>query len=503
MRKILSVLCVLSMIFALILVPTAQANTTYALGDANGDGKVNSDDVIYVLYNSLNGAEQYPLAGACDFDNDGVITSADAIYLMYNTVYGDEEFPLGTDPETALTGLTVNGVDLVNFKIIRAKYNVSYLTQLELEAMVAELNEEYKYDGGIYHDTETEESTYEIIVGKTNRYDPYTISGEDKYSISIRGKKVFLNGGSAHATAMAVSEFFRLVKEDNLTNADSFVGSYAEAIANYDTTTKYHYTWGDDFSSETLDTTKWRFWNNWGRAGKNGKWSTTHSDPNYVFQKDGQFYVVGHEDEKNYYGGTINTANTMAYKYGYVENSSVVPDGDGFWSLMWFGGTSDGTNVNYNPEIDLNECFGDAGVTHANVHKWPTTAGTAAGKVHTSLDGAADANHKARHFKLPAGEKLSDTAHTYGFMWTDTELQFMIDGYVFYTYAITSEDDIETFTNCYMQIRHSFSVGRENNGLDVSDATEYEWNNTNRYVVDYTYLYQLDDDKHDLIIKSK
>lgn len=502
MKKILSIICAAAMIFALTLVPTAQAETTFAMGDANGDGTVNSDDVIYLLYNSLHGEEQYPLlGGACDFDNDGVITSADAIYLMYNTVYGDEEFPLAPAPEgeVALTGLTVNGVDLASFKIIRAKYNVSYLTQLELEAMVDELNTEYNGSFSIYHDTETEESTYEIIVGKTNRYDPYTINGEDKYSISIRGKKVFLNGGSAHATAMAVSEFFRLVKEGNLSNADSFVGSYAEAIASYDTTTKYHATWGDDFSSETLDTTKWRFWNNWGREGKNDKYSTTHSDPNYVFQKDGQFYVVAHQDEKNYYGGTITTADTMAYKYGYVENSSLVPDGDGFWSLMWFGGTSDGTNVNYGPEIDLNECFGAAEGTNANVHKWPTTAGTEAGKEHTSLDGYNKYND--RRFKLADGEKLSDTFHTYGFLWTETELSFIIDGYVFFTYEITSEDDIECFTNCYMQVRHSFSVGRANNGLDITNSTEYEWNNTGRYVVDYTYLYQLDDGNHDLIIK--
>ncbi len=501
MKKILSVLCVLAMIFGLTLVPTAQANTTYALGDANGDGKVNSDDVIYVLYNSLNGAEQYPLAGACDFDNDGVITSADAVYLMYNTVYGDKEFPLDGSA-VSTTGLTVNGVDLANFKIIRAKYNVSYLTQIELEAMVAELNSEYNGSFEILHDTDVAESDYEIIVGKTNRLGPDAPKDADSYSIVIRGKKVYLNGGSAHATAMAVSEFFDLIKGANLTNADSFVGSYTEAIANYDTTTKYHATWGDDFDTAEIDTTKWHNWSGWGREGKNGKWSTTTADPNYVFNKDGKFYIVGHQTESTYYGGSLNTSDTMAYKYGYVENSSIVPDGDGFWSLMWFGGTSDGTNVNYNPEIDLNECFGDAGKTNANVHKWPTTAGTAAGKVHTSLDGAADANHKARHFYTPKGEKLSDTYHTYGFMWTETELQFMIDGYVFFTYEITSEDDIETFTNCYMQIRHSFSVGRANNGLDISNATTYEWNNTNRYVVDYTYLYQLDDGKHDIIIKK-
>lgn len=504
MKKILSIFCAMAMIFALVLVPTASAETTFAMGDANGDGKVNSDDVIYLLYNSLNGEEQYPLiGGACDFDSDGVITSADAIYLMYNVVYGDEEFPLGADPETALTGLTVNGVDLANFKIIRAKYNVSYLTQLELEAMVTELNEEYNYNGGIYHDTETEESTYEIIVGKTNRKGPDAPKDADKYSIVIRGKKVYLNGGSAHATAMAVSEFFKLVKCANLTNADSFAASYTEAIADYDTTDKYYAVWGDDFSTETLDTSKWSFQNKWGRAGKNGKWSTTHSDPNYVFQQDGQFYIVGHEDEKNYYGGTITTNNTMAFKYGYVENSSLVPDGDGFWSLMWFSGTSDGTNVNYNPEIDLNECFGQAEGTNANVHFWPTTAGTAAGKEHISLDGANDAANRDRHFKLANGEKLSDTFHTYGFLWTETELKFIIDGYVFYTYEITSEEAIECLTECYMYIKHSFSVGRDNNGLDISNATAYEWNNTNRYVVEETYLYQMDDGKHDLIIKSK
>ena len=56
-------------------------------GDFNGDGKVDSDDAIYLLKNVFFGKD-YPLNQGGDLNGDGKVDSDDAIYLssMYSSV---------------------------------------------------------------------------------------------------------------------------------------------------------------------------------------------------------------------------------------------------------------------------------------------------------------------------------------------------------------------------------------------------------------------------------
>ncbi len=49
--------------------------------------------------------------------------------------------------------------------------------------------------------TVTDAAEYEIIIGNCKRDGVSIISDPDKYEIRIEDKKIFLNGGSAHATA--------------------------------------------------------------------------------------------------------------------------------------------------------------------------------------------------------------------------------------------------------------------------------------------------------------
>lgn len=60
----------------------------YLLGDMNGDGLVDSDDAIYLLYYTLL-PEYYPINQGGDFNGDGEVNSDDAIYLLYHTLLPD------------------------------------------------------------------------------------------------------------------------------------------------------------------------------------------------------------------------------------------------------------------------------------------------------------------------------------------------------------------------------------------------------------------------------
>jgi hypothetical protein len=61
---------------------------------ADGDGKVNTDDAIYLLYNVMFGDEDYPVNQNCDFDGNGTVNTDDAIYLLYHVMFGEEDYPL-------------------------------------------------------------------------------------------------------------------------------------------------------------------------------------------------------------------------------------------------------------------------------------------------------------------------------------------------------------------------------------------------------------------------
>ena len=63
-------------------------------GDINGDGSIDSDDAVYLLYSMTFGSGKYPLKTEYDLNNDGSSDSEDAVYLLYHIMFGREYYPL-------------------------------------------------------------------------------------------------------------------------------------------------------------------------------------------------------------------------------------------------------------------------------------------------------------------------------------------------------------------------------------------------------------------------
>ena len=391
--------------------------------------------------------------------------------------------------------ITIGGVNIGEFSIVRPHFNSSYLTQLEMEKIVSEIYKKTGYMLQIVDDKYVKAGNHEIIVGNTDRDGVKTISGYDTYDVSISGTKVYLNGGSAHATSMAVSEFAKMLYKGTVTDANSVNNAdYNTALKNYNLSTTYRPVYYDNFDGDAIDSTKWRLMKGteFRKDGQNGKLSGMTDDPNYVFVRDGKFWIYGHEDDKSYYGGTLVNDKTMRFHYGYVEHSVICPDGDGFWSLLWFDNRGDEDNVLFGAEIDLNECFGNGSATQANCHKWPTKYGQSMGYEHVSLDGATYGT--AKKYYHPDNGTWADGYHTFGFLWDATQMSFTADGKIFFSYDITqTPEDIDAFVNANLYMKLSYSVGRYNNNLLVENLTDYEWQNTNVLCCDWIYLYQFDD----------
>lgn len=64
----------------------------YLVGDVDGSGSVDSDDAIYLLFNTLF-EDDYPITQDADFDKNGDVDSDDAIYLLFHTLF-EEDYPL-------------------------------------------------------------------------------------------------------------------------------------------------------------------------------------------------------------------------------------------------------------------------------------------------------------------------------------------------------------------------------------------------------------------------
>lgn len=87
MKKLISVLLILTMLFAFLSFGTSAADVSYIFGDVDGDGKVDSSDALLILEYYIGekdlSASQKKLA---DVDGNGKINSADALsVLMYKT----------------------------------------------------------------------------------------------------------------------------------------------------------------------------------------------------------------------------------------------------------------------------------------------------------------------------------------------------------------------------------------------------------------------------------
>lgn len=75
-------------------VNVAEPEAEVILGDTDGNGVIDSDDAVLLMYNVTIGAEEYPINQEADFDGNGVVDFNDAVRLLYNTLFGDELYPL-------------------------------------------------------------------------------------------------------------------------------------------------------------------------------------------------------------------------------------------------------------------------------------------------------------------------------------------------------------------------------------------------------------------------
>lgn len=187
--------------------------------------------------------------------------------------------------------------------------------------------------------------------------------------------------------------------------------------------------WYDNFDKAELDFDKWCF-----RRTMNGDDRIYDNGKKHIRTENGKLLLQVHrtgDPEKPWsLPEGICTAETMLFKYGYVEMRAKLPFGHGAWPSFWTQSKTAFGSVPWFGEIDILEAFSSENKVVANIHKWGDSN-------HTSLDDVELG--RGREYRFKNAEKLCDEYHTYGLEWDTDKLRFYVDDEMFADFPIGDE----------------------------------------------------------------
>ena len=370
--------------------------------------------------------------------------------------------------------------NLSKYSITYPRYNMSYLVTLELQKFCKAAKKITGKEMKMYADNK-KEHTYEIVVDMAAREGADAPTDYNAYFIAPVGTKLFVRGGRPYSTVAAVKKLIKLLKAGKPIT-ETIVGDYEKDQKSYGN--DYRLTWGDDFDGDEIDTKKWDVY--YGRKvcyanGVNGK--TTYrcrEDKPNTFVKDGSLYICADQTEDAYYGGMLCTQGIMRYKFGYIEISTIHPRGLGFWTALWMNGDV-GVNGDYFAEIDVEECYGDGGDwASGNTFAWPSK------KCKEEKNGGLVHVNNKVCAKDERG--FWQDYHTFGFEWDEDHVVFTCDGFPYVEQDIHSNPAEHEALTMPFFLRLSMACGFASRGGITDDP--WEWENTNKLIVDYVNIYQ-------------
>ena len=509
-----------------------QAKEKIGVNMKNVDDKVDGSDAYEILIGNTNREEskqarEYLIANAGGRVNDFIICTIGK-KIVINAMNDDglqkacEHFVNNFIKAEGVKGgikhlnvtqgnfaeASINGVKLGKFQFVKPRFNTGYIVQNGIEEANKLLTEKTGYALAIVedHNAATE---YEIIVGDAKRDGVADVTNTDEYTIKVSGKKVYLNGGSPAATAMAVSEFVKLLTSGAVTDQSSISGNYSQTINSYDKSTYYYPTWTDDFDApadghETgVDLTKWK-WGTDTAPGHNGRTSVRSQSAEHLFVKDGMLNFYAAYDDANYYGFKLVTSGKMNFRYGILEMSAILPHGDAFWISLWANSLQNVDDVSpsaFFTEVNVVEMFGNSGSEASNLHGWLKSGqrevynelwapqGLAE---HWSLDGKYSAYKK---YSCPDG-RFNNGLHTFTYIWDENTSKFACDGNVYFELDHNEQPHYkQTFTQPIYLILSQATCFASGAGRNMADDAP-EWTTTNNFQIDYVHIYQKDDGQH-------
>ena len=342
-------------------------------------------------------------------------------------------------------------------------------------------------------DTETNDGP-EIIIGDTTREQSKKLMEklkDNEYAIeSYEDGNIVIVGSNEYSLQMATDKFLKQYfgYDANATQVGKEAPVPSNLKIHQSIFDDYKLAWSDEFEGTTVDTDKWCF-KPLMAAQEHLK---LYSDERAVQQKDGYMNLIaGRIDDENYWTNTaLTTADTMVFKYGYVEMRAKVPFGKPAFPSFWMQSSMyEAADPYVMAEVDMFEHFAQHGDDYLQTgcHKW-------------YRDGSGE------HYVGPqigsyrfGSEAVAEDWHTYGMLWTPSALYFMIDGSVYHTIDITDNGDFGE-RNDGMGAFHDYAHLIFNNYVNTNKGGSTDNNEFNAtpddefpitYTIDYVRIYQL------------
>ncbi|MBT3428771.1 MAG: family 16 glycosylhydrolase [Gammaproteobacteria bacterium] len=196
----------------------------------------------------------------------------------------------------------------------------------------------------------------------------------------------------------------------------------------------YSLVWEDQFDGTELDSTAWNY-ETGGHGWGNNEWQYYRSRNAYL--REGLLVIEAREENyggRNYTSARLTTKDKIEFVYGRVDIRAALPTGQGVWPALWLLGANF-TEVGWpsSGEIDLMEMLGqEDSRVYGTVH-WSSNGSNA----QYPLGGAGK--------KLEGDENYHNRYHVFSLLWSETQLEWLVDGESYLRFDITDASDLAAF----------------------------------------------------------
>ena len=430
---------------------------------------------------------------------DSTVESGDVDSFVEGPYLSDRELADKSTPDTELRKKEYN-VKAVAFNITK-DYTVIYPNgNIQLKHAAQKLVEYFSENGievSIASDNAAKKDK-EILVGNTNR--KKSKLADNKYAITVDGKKLFFESGNFNGVVKAVSWFTAFKFKKGSVNTLTGEYEFASKIKRGNST--YNFVWGDEFDGNKLDMSKWDLTSSIS-AESSFKLS---SDPAALNVSDGLLKLSAlrwFDPDNNQIQAiapyTIEGKGNMNFQYGYLEMKARIPFGGGAWPSLWLSGAcrqgavvsplferGDIKPSNFSAEIDIVEYT----TLSPNLHKWfyDDAVGIDNDPLIVNKHSSLGAVETPVRSDLGMDPNQSFIYQTIGFEWTPKDMTIYINGEKHYHYNWTKSVQLDGLKDMSDFMNPVFI--RINNHLIPKNIPSDFSTLPCEYFVEYVRLYQ-------------
>lgn len=203
----------------------------------------------------------------------------------------------------------------------------------------------------------------------------------------------------------------------------------------------YSLAWADEFDGEEIDSTYWNY-ETGGDGWGNNEWQHYRSRNAYL--KEDLLVIEAREETygaRNYTSARLTTKDKFEFVYGRVDIRAALPTGQGIWPALWLLGENF-TEVGWpsSGEIDLMEMLGhEDNRVYGTVH-WSSNGN----KAQYPLGGSGK--------KLEGDESYHNRYHVFSLLWSETQLEWLVDGESYLKFDITDAAGLAAFRKKFFLI---------------------------------------------------